>query len=568
MTRRRGFRLLAIAVAGLLLAGCSGLPTSGPPNPGLSIGDDGQEQVFIPIASDPQPGDSPEQIVKGFLEASMTPTGNWETAQKYLTDTFRSNWKPGASVTIDDSVPSRQFTSSVKDGDKSATSAEVHAQFDQVASVDASGAYTGESGLAKATYKLTRTKGGEWRISEANDGIVLDAATFPRVYQKYALKYFDPGWKHLVPDVRWFPRRPAMATTIARALIAGKPSEWLAPAVRSAFTEDMSLAGDAVTVDSSQVATVALSRTALSASATDLARMRTEMEGSLAGAGVSEVRFTVDGTPLDAGVLPVDENIVDPGVLVLTDETFGRILSGDAVEPIGGLTAQVAKIDDPIRAIDVSSDATLAAVQLRNGHVLALTSGNQRSLDDRADLIAPSLDPFGFIWTVPHGSPTALMAWNADGTKRLIAKAWPGADSISQMRVSADGSRVVAVVSSGGKHHVVVAAVLRGANSEPVELGAPHTIGELSGPSQGLGWFGSDTVAVISSTPDPMFTTFVVGGPSSASAAPDGPIALAGAKTSTGLRVLSSDGSVYAQRGSSWQVAVPHVLVLGTRAGY
>ena len=38
MRRIRGIRLLAVAVVGLLLAGCTGLPTSGPPNPGLAIG--------------------------------------------------------------------------------------------------------------------------------------------------------------------------------------------------------------------------------------------------------------------------------------------------------------------------------------------------------------------------------------------------------------------------------------------------------------------------------------------------------------------------------------------------
>lgn len=568
MSRAKGIRLIGILVAVLAMAGCSGLPTSGPPNPGLTVGEDGQEQVFILIASDPQPGDSPEQIVRGFLEASVTPTSNWDTAQKYLTDDFRSTWKPGASVTIDESVPSREFTSSVKADDKSARTAEVHAQFEQVASVDASGAYAGESGLAKATYKLKRAKGGEWRISEANDGIVLDEATFPRVYQKYALKYFDPAWKHLVPDVRWFPRRPAMATSIARALISGKPSEWLAPAVRSAFTEDVSLAGDAVTVDSSQVATVALSRTALSASQTDLSRMRTQLEESLAGAGVADVRFTVDGAPLEAGLVPVEENVVDPGVLVLNDETFGRILSGDTVEPVGGLTGQIAKLTHPLTAVDVSLDATLAAVQLHDGSVAALTSGEQKALDGRPDLLAPSLDPFGFIWTVPDDAPASLIAWSADGAQHPIAKAWPGADSISRLRVSADGARVAAVVTTGGQRTVVVAGVVRGENAVPVELSTPHMIGELTGPAQGLAWFGSDTLAVISSTPDPVFTTFVVGGPSSASAAPDGSVAIAGAKTPTGLRVLSSDGSVYAQRGSSWQIAVQDVRVLGTRAGY
>jgi hypothetical protein len=255
-------------------------------------------------------------------------------------------------------------------------------------------------------------------------------------------------------------------------------------------------------------------------------------------------------------------------VLVLTEDGFGRTLSGDSVEPVGGLTAQIAKMAVPPAAIDVSLDATLAAVQLRDGDVAALASGEQTPLDDRDDLIEPSLDPFGYIWTVPDDAPATLVAWGSDRAQHPIAKAWPGADSISQLRVSADGTRVAAVITTGSHRSVVVAGIVRGENSEPVELGAPHTIGELTGSSQGLAWFGSDTVAVISSTPDPIFTTFVIGGPSTDSSAPDGAVAIAGAKTPTGLRVLSSDGSVYAQRGSSWQIAVQSARVLGTRAGY
>ncbi|GAA2854716.1 LpqB family beta-propeller domain-containing protein [Microbacterium arabinogalactanolyticum] len=568
MRRIRGIRLLAVAVLGLLLAGCTGLPTSGPPNPGLAIGGEEDTLIYTPIASGPKPGDSPEGIVKGFLEASMTPADNWGIAQEFLTDDFRPTWKPGTLVTIDESVLQRKFQSSLDSDDKSAKNAEVHAQFDQVANVDASGAYNAESGLGKATYQLKRVK-GEWRIAKAADGIVLDAETFGQVYQKYALKYFDTSWSHLVPDVRWFPRRTAMATSVARALISGKPSDWLAPAVRNAFTEDITLAGDAVTVDSSQVATVALSRSALSASASDLARMRTQLEGSLSGAGVAEVRFTVDGAPLEAGTVPLDENVQEAGVLVQNAETFGRAVSGDTIEPVGGLTAQIAKITAPIRAVDVSLDAALASVQLQDGSVWALADGNSTKLDARADLIEPSLDPFGFTWTVPRGAPGELLAWGVQGpAQHLIADAWPGYDSISQLRVAADGARVAAVVTQAGQRRLVVAAVLRGKSSEPTALGQPHAVSTLAGPTLGLGWVGSDTLAVLSSTPDPALTMYPVGGPSVTTAPPDAAAALAGAKATTGLRVLGSDGSVYAQRGSSWQVSVEGIRVLGTRAGY
>lgn len=568
MRRLRGIRLIALAAAALLLAGCSGLPTTGAPNPGLTIGEEGQEDPFVFYAQGPRPGDSPERIVAGFLEAAISPASNWDTAHEFLTTDFRQKWKPGTGVTIDASATDRDFDPSVGADDDSAKTAEVHARFNQVASVDADGAYNAQAGQATATYQLKRDQDGEWRIAKADDGIVLDAETFVRVYQKYALKYFDPTWTHLVPDVRWFPRRPAMATSIARALISGKPSDWLAPAVRTAFSDDVSLAGDAVQVDTSQMATVALTRTALAASSTDLSRMRTQLEASLAGVGATEVQFTVDGVPLDAGTAPVDAPIVDPGVLVLTDETFGRALTGDALEPVGELTAQIAKIADPIRAVDVSLDARLAAMQLRDGRVFAVTAGNAVQLDDAAGLIEPSLDPFGFTWVVSRDAPGGLRAWDAQRVLQPIAQAWPGAENISQLRVSADGARVAAVVTTAGKRRVVVSSVLRGKGSQPTELGEVHEIGRLDGPVRGLAWVGDDSLAVLSGAPDPELTTFVVGGPSSSSSAPDGADAMAGAKSSTGLRVLSSDGGVYAQRGSSWQRSLQGVLVLGTRAGY
>lgn len=568
---RTGIRLpavLAAITAMLLLAGCTGLPTSGPPNAGLTIGEDEENVPFTPIAQGPEPGADPEQIVAGFLDASMTPANSWEIARQFLTEEFSHTWQPEAGVAIDSSAFKRQFDASVDADEEDATTAEVRVTLDQVASVSADGVYSAEKGTAKAPFRLVRAAGGEWRIAEARDGVTLDLDTFGQVYEKFALQYFDPSWTHLVPDVRWFPRRPAMATSIVRTLISGQPSDWLAPAVRTAFSSDIDMVGDAVTVDAAQVASVSLTRAALSASTTDLARMRTQLEQSLVGSGVTDVRLVVDGVPLEAGVVSLDEPIIDPGVLVLTGETFGTAAAGGEIAPITGLTAQIAKIGEPIAAIDVSTDALLASVQLRDGRVFAVSDGDSVGVDERGGLIAPTLDPFKLIWTVPARSPGEVRVSRADAAPRTVAKAWPGAESISQMRVSSDGARVAAVVTSNGERRVEVASILRDADQTPLELGPPHEVGRLIGPAQGLSWVGADTVAVLSAAPDAVLTMHVIGGPAAESAAPDGAISVAGAKTVTGLRVLASDGAVYAQRGSFWQESISDVLVLGTRAGY
>lgn len=570
MRLRTGIRLLAVATVGLLLAGCAGLPTSGPPNAGLSVGEDGEDPAFTPIAQGPEPGAAPEDIVAGFLEASMTPANNWEIAHQFLTEDFSREWDPEVGVAIDSSVLERRFTPDVEDDDESATAAAVTVELDQIASVDADGAYSAAAGAAKATYRLERKPGGEWRISEAKDGITLDIDTFSKVYEKFSLKYFDSNWTHLVPDVRWYPRRAAMATTITRAVISGTPTDWLAPAVQTAFPADVSLVGDAVPIDSSQVASVSLTRSALSTSSSVLARMRTQLEESLSGAGVAEVRFVVDGAPLAADTVSVEEPIVDPGVLVFDGTTFGTSASGE-IAPVGALTEQISEFAVPIRSIDVSLDAQLAAVQLQDGHVWAVSDGSRNEVDGRPGLVSPSLDPFGFIWSAPASSPAQVRAWDARRiVEHEVADAWPNADAISHLRVSADGARVAAVVASGGVHRLVVAAIIRNDDGVPVGLGEqfPQESPLPHGAAQGLAWVGADSVAVLSDQPDPVLTTFTVGGPWSMSSAPVDAVSLAGARTTTGVRVLADDGVVYAQRGSSWQNAVDDVVVLGTRAGY
>ncbi len=59
--------------------------------------------------------------------------------------------------------------------------------------------------------------------------------------------------------------------------------------------------------------------------AATLARMRTQQQATLRGAGVAvtQVRFTVDGRDLGAGVADVVEPSAEVGTLVLQNGAFG-----------------------------------------------------------------------------------------------------------------------------------------------------------------------------------------------------------------------------------------------------
>ncbi|WP_194764656.1 LpqB family beta-propeller domain-containing protein [Microbacterium sp. UFMG61] len=566
---RRVLAAIAATTAMLIMTACTGLPTTGDVQSGLALGASPEDPDFLPLASGPIEGAGPAAIVEGFMEAAITPADNWDTARKFLTPEMAASWRPNTGVSIDVSADSRSFTSTVDDDTDSADgdTADVRVQFEQVASVDGTGAFAQAVSASNSAFVVTRIE-GQWRISEAPDGIVIDESRFPRVYGDYALQYYDQTWERLVPDVRWFPRRVTIATTITQSLIGGAPSPWLDPAVQSAFPPDVQMARDAVPIDVDQVADVALNRAALSLDATTLARMRTQLQQTLAAAGVqiNQVRFTVDGRALEAGVVEIVDTPSDGGGIVLKEGAFGTVV-GNQITPIPGVTEEILGITQPILAIDVAGDDSHAAMQLGNGHVYIAGDGRVDELDPRSRLVRPSLDPYDYTWSVPSDAPSALLAIGDDVVSHPIEDAWPEASEVSAVRVSADGARVAAVVVIGGQRWVVVSAVVRDDSGVPTRLGETERVAQLDAPAAGLVWLGSDRVGLLVDREDRMVLTQIVGGTGTTESAPSGAVSIAGSRSAAGIRVLGAEGAVYARSGSAWSEFTDGVIVLATRAG-
>ena len=571
MSERRATRMLrgvALLVAALLLPACAGLPTSGDVAVGLVLGESAADVDFLPVASGPIQGAGPQEIVEGFLEAGITTSDNWATAREFLAPSLQRSWRPAAGVSIDVGTETRVLTSSVPaDAVDEAESADVQVRLDLVAIVDEAGAYAEAPGSSPTMFALERMDDGEWRITQAPDGIVIDEPRFSNVFDGYPLQYFDGAWSRLVPDVRWFPRRQSPATTVTQALIDGSPSPWLGPAVQTAFPADVQLAQDAVLI-TDQVAEVALTRPAVGLDQVTLSRMRTQLQETLkaAGVSVSQVRFAVDGRILEAGVVELVDMPADVGTLVLQDGVFGRIV-GDEVTAVPGISQGIVAIDQPIASIDVAVDDSHAAVQLADGHVYLVGEGSIDELDSRPDLIEPSLDPYGYTWTVPAGEPGAVKAWGSDVVEHPVANAWPNASAISDLRVSSDGARVAAVVTVGQQRWVVVAAVVRDPSGVPIELGDVKQITLISAPATGLAWLGTERLAVLVDPQGPQVLTQMVGGPGTVEAAPEGAVSIAGARTVGGLRVVGVGGQLFAHAGSTWREIATGITVLATRAG-
>ena len=569
MTRRRGaLGLAALAALVAVLTACTSLPMSGEANAGLSVDDVNFDPDISQIAARPLEGASPEEIVEGFLDAALTPENGWAIAREFLTPQLAATWRPSTGVSIDSGAPAREFTADIAGEEEIATNANVRVVLDQVARIDETGEYvelTGDD--AVASFEVERNDEGEWRIAVADDGIFLDAEAFSQVYRRHSLQYFDHSWNHLVPDVRWYPRRQTIVTTLTQALLNGEPSEWLAPAVRSAFPADVSLARESVPVSAEKVATVDLTQTAAGLDPTQIARMRTQLEATLRPAGVSSVELTVNGRDLDAGRAVVETGRVESSPVVLTETQFGAYI-GEEIIPYEGITDEIIEIAPSVHAIDVAADDSQAAVQLNNGEVFAIGGGFVNKLDARAGLIEPSMDPYEFTWSVPASSPHALTAWQADVTSTTPTGAFPDASAISAIRVAADGVRLAAVITVGGQHWLALAVIVRDQNQVPIEIGPTHLVAQIEGDARGMSWIGEDTLGIlVDSDAARVMLTQKIGGPGTAAAAPEGAVAISGGRSSAAVRILDADGVLFAQRGTTWQMGLSGVLVLGSHAG-
>lgn len=550
--RMRWLPALALTLV-LALAGCTGLPTSGPVDAGNSAVSDGQP-AFDFRPDGPQPGASPQQIVTGFITAASSPEGNWAIAQSFLSAGFRPTWQPQAGVVVD-VFADRQYAVS-DDGTVALT-------VTPAATVNGGGTYTAEEqGTTSLTYRLAQ-ENGQWRIVEAPAGLVMDQDLFANVFHPYQVMYFDPTWTHLVPDLRWFPTLNAPGR-VANALVNGTPSEWLAASVVTAFPENVKLT-PSVPVSGTGVAEAELSEQALTLDDATLNRMQTQLQASLQTAGVTSVRMLVDGTVLDASRVSTASPAVDRRALVLTSQGFGFLVSGD-LTPVPGLSGVIERLAP--KAVETSPDRSAAAVLLPDGTVArAQADGGVTVLDTRPGLVGPTIDPQGVVWTVPQGSPADVRATSATGDAVAIRGAWSGAARILSMQVSRDGARMAAILAFGGRMVVAVAGVVRDARGNPVSLGEPEVLATLPDGGIDIAWADETTLGVLTGGAEPVYRDVPVGGPSESISAPQGARSLAGSSSIAGVRVLAADGVLYLRRSSTWVQSANGVAVLAVQQG-
>ncbi|KQP97568.1 MULTISPECIES: GerMN domain-containing protein [unclassified Rathayibacter] len=563
MTRFRTLASLLLLV--LALAGCAGIPRSG--DVGVGRPDSAPQDLeydFLP--SGPAAGASQRDILNGFIDAASSPQGNYKIAREFLST--GADWTPSEHVTVDEGQRSQVQP----------TTSTLTLTITPVAEVDGSGVYTEVPTAAALNldYGFVQ-EDGEWRISAPPSGVVIDRTTFEQVFSTHALYFYDPSYSYLVPDLRWFASRAdsSTSTTIVTELLRG-PTAWLSDsgAAVSAFPTGTALAAETVPVES-QRAVVDLNSAALEADERQWRLMSLQLSRSLGNvSNVTGVTLSVEQNPIEVtsetNGLPTSPR-VDTRPLVLTDDAFGFLGSS-------GLTETA--VSDEVRALSPTAvvlgeqrgaDSDAAAAVLTEAGVTLVTPGRSDVLlDARSGLAAPSIDPLGFVWSVPTASPGQLVAYSPDGaTSYQVATAWSEIDSIASFAVSRDGTRMLAFAQDGQQATVLMAGITRSASGEPLAVGEPVVLRSTLGTAIAASWTDElDVVSVVrASTGEDSVTMNQIGGGATSLGTTTGTRQIAAGNASTQIRILAEGGELRQQRGSAWQTIATDVRVLAVQTG-
>lgn len=552
-----GATLVGVMVAAL--SACGGIPTSGGVNAGEPFVDEPTgDFVFNPL--DPVKDGDQRTILDGFIAAFTGPQGDYAVARLFLSKDFKKEWDPRQSVLIRTGSPSLSSSGPTS----------MDYSFTSVAQLDEFGAYS-TVGSAVQTLQFHFVKeDGQWRIDQAPPGIVLPMSTFLTIFSKHALYFYDVSLNYLVPDERWF-LGGTTATRIVTALLAGPP-EWLKGAVVSQFPDGTQLnPGTTVTVDAT-VAQVDLTAEAAGADGPQRQRMQLQLTESLASVpGIASVEISVADSILAIEPMgtdgPIVQRAVDSRPLVMADGAFGY-LSGSDLTLIPQLSDRVAALEP--RAVAVGVNATDAAVLTADG-VYAVRAGQKQAqlVDDRAGLIAPAIDDFGFVWSVPAESPNSLIVVGPDGTTRLVTVALPTGSRIVSLNIAQDNVRVAIMVQTIAGARLIVAAISRDAAQDyvPLGIGAPVLDSLIDGDDAvDAAWIDRFSVATLTRADDASFVSaFEVGGQRSSLGKPMDGVAIVGGNGRTGLRVLDAEHHVQSPRGSSWQATTATVDLIASQ---
>lgn len=484
--------LLALLAA---MSACSTVPSSSPTVQITQAPSRPSEAVGIePLP--PEPGATPEEIVRGFIDAAASTRAGHPIAREHLAREAAGAWSDEAGITV---IGPDYATVATESGSVTLTA-------DPVGTVDERGVFTVSSaGVFTRQFTLEQVR-GEWRISDPPDGLVVLQPDFERLYDERAAYFLDPTRQRLVPDPRLLIEGAAQPTALIQRLLDG-PSSALAAGV------DNPLSGvqlrSAVTVRG-QAAVVDLR--ALSADpAPVLSEICAQIVWTLAPLRILTVEIRIDGEAVDLAGVPAEQTVDDwaafnPEAMPL--DAVGHYVSGGAVHTVtsgapapgpagaGGYGLSSAAVSADPRTGKLSF---LAGVRNDAGGATLFAGpydGDLASVLTGTTLSAPTVAATrSEAWVVRDG--TAVVRVPAGGAPQAVnAPTLPGLGLADSLRLSPDAVRAALVVDGPDGPTLYVGTVVR-AEDGSVELRDLRGIAPSLSQVVDVAWRDSGTLLVL-----------------------------------------------------------------------
>lgn len=465
--RRTLISLLAMLLGVALTAtGCASIPRSSPVKQIEAHSEDSESESYSYAADGPADGADARAIVDGFVAAGRSVAEDYAVAREFLTPELSRQWRGDTSTLIYEAV-------NVVNG---AETNQYTIQLEIIGAVDAQGVRTMYPDHSTRAVDVAVSKvDDQWRISDAPNGVMLEASTFNKIFSAQTLYFYNATYRYLVPDIRWFATGSGTATSMVEALLEG-PAPYLENAVVSAFSSAGSLVRSAVPVRDG-TATVDLSKATFQ-DATDqmLLLMDQQLEATLIPlSSVTKVQMLQEETEITLAdqSITIEPAQVDPStpdtLIGIADKSLVYV-KGLSVIPVGGLP-DISRYNPREPAMSPIGNR----YAFLNGSRKQLwTIGEDGSLDlglEGESLIQPSMDLAGWTWTADNHDKNPLRAVPdsiaGKGEARTISVPWLEGSSVSSLRISRDGARALIVATKDSATTVYVSGVIRDSDGVP-----------------------------------------------------------------------------------------------------
>jgi hypothetical protein len=462
-------RWLAVLALLLPVAACSTVPSSSPTVEIPQAPTRPVEEVGIePLP--PEPGATPEEIVRGFIDAAASVRAGHPVARQHLAPEPKKDWSDEGGITV---LSPDYAAVPTSEGSVTVTA-------NLVGTVDERGVFTVGGGRFTRQFNLEQVD-GEWRITDPPDGLVMLQPDFERLYDELAAYFLDPTYQRVVPDPRFLIRGTARPTALVQRLLDG-PSDPIAAGVRNPLAgvqlrsavavKDQRAVVDltALTTDPEPALSQICAQLVWTLTQTELRILSVEIrvDGRLVGIdSVPDEQTSDDWLSFDPDAVPLD------GVgHYLYEGALHTVTAGDPVPgPAGagayGLTSAAVSADPRTREL-----AFLAGVQATPGSATLFVgpyTGELGAVVTGRTLTAPTVaSTRSEAWVVRDG--TAVVRVPFGGAPQPVdSPSLAGLGQAEVLRLSPDAVRAALVVDGPAGRTLYVGTVVRAENGA-VEL--------------------------------------------------------------------------------------------------